>query len=786
MITKKVLKTLEYDKILEQLKKFAGSEKAKNDIDGLQPAVVFGEAERLLKETAEADKLLYEYALNLSFSFDDITFVLERAEKMSLLTMDEILKVGRLLRVSRTIKTALSKIDDADITLLKEKSNLLFTDKALEDKILNSIISAYEMSDNASYELKAIRHRIKKCNEDIRAKLSHYITSAAYQKYLQDNIITVRDNRHVILVKSEFKGMIPGLVHGQSATGSTLYVEPMSVFEMNNRLKALLSDEAFETERILREFTALICTNCGFIKYGFELTAALDTVFAKAAYAKSINAVRPNINGRRYTSIIKGRHPLIDAGKVVPISLSVGKEYNILMITGPNTGGKTVTLKLTGLLTLMAQSGLFIPAHCDSDIGVFEGIYSDIGDEQSIEQSLSTFSSHITNIVNILEAFDDKSLLLLDELGAGTDPTEGAALALAVTAHIKEKGARAIITTHYNELKEFSLTEDKVENASMDFDPETFAPSYHLIIGVPGASNAIKIAERLGLKPEIIARADGAVGGDRKQFENIIISAENARKKALINLEAAERERAEALKILADAERERNKLEQEREKFNQNIKSQAKLLIENAASEAAEIIEEMKILQKRNDEAAIFEARKLKKRIVQTDIESEAAPKNREIVREEGEIKLGDPVYVISLKTTGTAAEISRNGILVKIGALKTHVKKDDVYKIKPEKVSEPKKTASVNLSKPLNTEIVPYEINLLGKNIDEALYLVENFIDRAVTGGLSEVRIIHGVGTGKLGRAVQEYLKGHRNAASYRFGRYGEGERGVTVLTLK
>ncbi|MDR2047432.1 MAG: endonuclease MutS2 [Clostridiales bacterium] len=806
MISLKVQKTLEYDKILERLKKYAGSERAKTEIERLAPAVSYEDTSRLLKETAEADRLIHEYALNLSFAFDDVSFILERAEKMSLLTMDEVLKIGKLLRVSRQIKTAMAKVCDGEITLLKEKANLLYTDASLENRIFASIITPFEMSDNASPELRAARVKIKKCGEEIRVKLNRFITSPTYQKYLQDNVVTIRDNRRVILLKSEFKGAIPGLVHGQSATGSTLYVEPLEVFELNNRLKALLSDESFEIERVLREFTAAVCENCGFIRYGFGLATELDIIFAKAAMAKSMKAVRPNLNGHGFIDIIKGRHPLIDTDRVVPVSLNLGRDFNILMITGPNTGGKTVTLKLVGLFALMTQTGIFIPAHQDTVMGVFVSVFADIGDEQSIERSLSTFSSHMTNIVNILNSFDNNSLLLLDELGAGTDPAEGAAIALAVTEYIEKKGAKAVITTHYNELKEFSLAHKNVENASTDFDSETFAPTFKLILGVPGASNAVKIAEKLGLNKEITERADELIGSERRQFENIINAAERARKKAEAYLETAEAERADAERRLAEIRAERKRLEEEREAFNRKSAIDRKTVIENAADEAAEIIDEMKRLKKAADDAALFEAARLRKKLsalAETadgyEDAGSAAPfksdgaggvvENGGITRESGEIKSGDAVHITSLRVNGTVSDVSPGGATVKIGGLTAHIKMNDMFKIRSGKngsagTADGGRIAS--LSTPTSTESAPSEINLIGMGIDEAVYYVDNFIDRAVTGGLNEVRIIHGRGTGRLGKAIQRHLASHKNAAAFRYGGYGEGERGVTILTLK
>ena len=791
MITAKVLKTLEYDKILERLKNFTGSERAGREVALLVPAEEYAEVSTLLRQTEEADRLLHEFALNLSFSFDDIAFILERAEKNSVLTMDELLKIARVLKSARQIKTAVTKISDGGIILLREMAELLFTDKVMEEKIFSSILSAHEMADGASPELRSIRHRIKRCNEEIRAKLNHFITSAAYQKYLQDNVITLRDNRHVILLRSEFKGAIPGLIHGQSSTGSTLYVEPMAVFELNNKLKALLSDEAFEIERILRGFTLEVGGASGFLKYGFELMTKLDIIFAKAAFAKSVRAVKPKLLDAPYLDIIKGRHPLIAPDKVVPITLSLGKSFNILMITGPNTGGKTVTLKLAGLFALMTQTGLFLPAHEDTVMGVFSGVYADIGDEQSIEQSLSTFSSHMTNIIGILKAFDGRSLVLFDELGAGTDPQEGAAIALAVTAYLRENQAKAVITTHYNELKEFSLTEDNVENASMDFDPLTFAPNYRLAIGVPGSSNAIRIAERLGLPKEISEKAGRALGEERRQFDRIILAAENARKKAEEALIAADTKKAEAAAILGKLKEEKNAFELERERFRQSVKKDAKEVLESAEEEAREILDEMKELLKKSDESALFEARKLRKRLEDSkDRADDGAAQQaagEEIVKESGAIEAGDSVYLASLNARGVVVEIIKDDAMVEIGGLRTYAGLRDLVKIR--RSDEDKRRLggrAVNLSKPLSVQAVPSEINLIGKNIEEALYLLEGFLDRAVTGGLGEIRIIHGMGTGKLGRAVQAYLKEDKNIASFRYGIHGEGARGVTVAVLK
>jgi DNA mismatch repair protein MutS2 len=608
----KTIKALEFPKILDAVAFYASSAPARDFIKNLTPSNDVNEVNLLLKEVFEADKVLHQHAVAVSFAFDDVKQILERADVMSVLNPAEILKAGRLLRVSRNLKTALEKVADSEVILLKNHAKTLFADKLIEDDIDKAIISDSEISDNASNELRAIRVKIKRMGENIKAKLYNYVNSSEYAKVIQDNIVTIRGDRYVIPLKAEHKGAIAGLIHDQSSSGQTLYVEPMAIVEMNNDLKLLLLDEAAEIERILKSFTLRISTNVPAITESYKKMVYLDAVFAKAKYANKTKAVMPEINTRGIVNIRKGRHPLIDSAKVVPTDIYIGERFDMLFITGPNTGGKTVVLKLVGLMQIMALSGLFVPA-TEARLSTFDNIFSDIGDEQSIEQSLSTFSSHIANIVRILQQVNPKTLVLLDELGAGTDPTEGAALAIAISSYLKESGAKVIITTHYNELKEYAVVTENVENASMEFDPITYNPTFRLAIGTPGASNAILISKKLGLNPEIITRAQQGMQGGKLEFENVLQSLETARRGAIENEEKALNALKEAEEIKKRAELERDKLFASREKLNENVRKETKRLVEEAMEEANEIIEAMKALLNEPTEQNVFKARTLRK-----------------------------------------------------------------------------------------------------------------------------------------------------------------------------
>lgn len=682
MFDQKSLTTLEYPKILDRLATFAQSLGGKKKASELVPYEKIADALHALNETAEADRVLFEYSLSPSFAVDDIGDILVKAKKGATLAIPDIMKVGRSLRVSRRLKYTIDKVKDCP--LLADMAMGLFENETLEKKIFDAFLSETEVADNASNELRAIRIRIRKLNDNVRSKLQLFITSPKYSKYLQDNIITVRGDRYVIPVKSDCKGTIPGLVHDQSASGSTLFVEPMQIVELNNELKVELVNEQLEIEKILRNFSNQIEGCADGITYSYNTVVDMDMVFAKAQLAREYKATKPELNEDGVIDIRAGRHPLIDQKKVVPVSLALKKDEKMLLITGPNTGGKTVTLKLVGLFTLMAMSGLFIPAK-SANLSIFDGVYSDIGDEQSIEQSLSTFSSHIKNTIGILDVITDKSLVLFDELGAGTDPGEGAALAVSIAEYLLRVGAKSFITSHFNDLKEFSLVTKGVVAASMEFDSNTFCPTYKLVMGAIGSSNALAIAKKLGLSDEIIENAKSKISVEKRQFDNVLTAAEKTRMKAAELVSEASIDRENAAKALKDAEIEKKRIEEKREKLDESIRKETKRLIENSVEEANDILEQIKeILNKPQvEDKDLFEARKLKKQLenMTADYEKEAVVED---VKDDSPLKIGDNVFVKSLQKKGKLTSVNQRGeAVVAFGKLTTKVKKDDYYKVK-------------------------------------------------------------------------------------------------------
>lgn len=682
MFDQKSLTTLEYPKILDRLATFAQSQGGKKKASELVPYEKIADALHALNETAEADRVLFEYSLSPSFAVDDIGDILVKAKKGATLAIPDIMKVGRSLRVSRRLKYTIDKVKDCP--LLADMAMGLFENETLEKKIFDAFLSETEVADNASNELRAIRIRIRKLNDNVRSKLQLFITSPKYSKYLQDNIITVRGDRYVIPVKSDCKGTIPGLVHDQSASGSTLFVEPMQIVELNNELKVELVNEQLEIEKILRNFSNQIEGCADGITYSYNTIVDMDMVFAKAQLAREYKATKPELNEDGVIDIRAGRHPLIDQKKVVPVSLALKKDEKMLLITGPNTGGKTVTLKLVGLFTLMAMSGLFIPAK-SANLSIFDGVYSDIGDEQSIEQSLSTFSSHIKNTIGILDVITDKSLVLFDELGAGTDPGEGAALAVSIAEYLLRVGAKSFITSHFNDLKEFSLVTKGVVAASMEFDSNTFCPTYKLVMGAIGSSNALAIAKKLGLSDEIIENAKSKISVEKRQFDNVLTAAEKTRMKAAELVSEASIDRENAAKALKDAEIEKKRIEEKREKLDESIRKETKRLIENSVEEANDILEQIKeILNKPQvEDKDLFEARKLKKQLenMTADYEKEAVVED---VKDDSPLKIGDNVFVKSLQKKGKLTSVNQRGeAVVAFGKLTTKVKKDDYYKVK-------------------------------------------------------------------------------------------------------
>lgn len=683
MFDEKSLKTLEYGKILEMLCAFAQSEGGKTATLSLVPQDTLEAARHALDLTAEADRVLFEFSVNPSFAVDDIEEVIVKAKKGAVLSIAELLKVGRALRVARRLDKALRTV--TDIPLLSETATRLYFEEELEKNIFDAFISETEVADNATPELRAIRQRIRRLGDGVKTKLQTFITSPAYHKYLQDSIVTVRGDRYVIPVKSEFKGAITGLVHDQSASGATLYIEPMQIVELNNELKTEKLNEQAEIERILRNFSVSVSAHGDRLLWSYETVVDMDAVFARAQLARVQKAVRPELNAEGNLQIKQGRHPLIDAKKVVPLSLGMKPDEKMLLITGPNTGGKTVTLKMTGLFVLMAMSGLYIPAK-SAEIPIVNGVYSDIGDEQSIEQSLSTFSAHISNITGILSKMTDKSLVLFDELGAGTDPGEGAALAVSICEYVMQAGAKSLVTSHFNDLKEFALTTKGVVAASMEFDSATFKPTFKLVMGAIGTSNALDIASNLGLDAGIVANARSKVSAEKKQFDSVLSAAERTRRYAEQLVTDASLDRERAANALREAENQKKLIAEKREKLDESIRRETKNLIENSVDEAEEILDRLReMLDKETvEDKDIFAARALKRKL-----ENMSAEYDKESVVEDepdtsSPLVAGNNVWVKSLSKRGIfVGKNTRGEAEVRFGKLTVKVKPGDYFKVK-------------------------------------------------------------------------------------------------------
>ena len=632
--------------------------------------------------TAEADRTLFEFSVSPSFAVDDIEETVVKSEKGAVLSIPEILRVGRALRVARRLVKAVTPV--LGVPGLKAMLGTLFSDDKLEKDIFDSFISDTEVADNATPELRAIRLRIRKLGDGVKTKLQLFVTSPTYHKYLQDSIVTVRGDRYVIPVKSEFKGAISGLVHDQSASGATLYIEPMQIVELNNELKTEKLNEQAEIERILRNFSTMISAHADRLKASYASIVEMDAIFARAQLAHEMKAVRPDLNEEGELAVKEGRHPLIDAKKVVPLTLALRADEHMLLITGPNTGGKTVTLKMTGLFVCMALSGLYLPAK-SAKVPVFDGVYSDIGDEQSIEQSLSTFSAHIKNIIGILGKITPHSLVLFDELGAGTDPGEGAALAVSISDYVMSTGAKFLVTSHFNDLKEYALTTPGVVAASMEFDTATFRPTFKLVMGAIGTSNALDIATTLGLDPGIVERARGRISAEKRQFDSVLSAAEQTRRRAEQLVSDASLDRERAASALREAEQEKRIIVEKREKLDESIRRETKKLIEDSVEEADEILDRLKELANKEtvEDKDVFEARALKRKL-----ENLSAKYDTESVVEDAPdptpLRVGDDVWVRSLAKRGRLKGINARGEAeVQFGKLAVKVKNGDYYKVK-------------------------------------------------------------------------------------------------------
>ena len=782
---KRVLKTLEYDKILAMLKERASCCVSRELVDTMEPSGDFDTVERELKLTAEAETLFYKTGRSPVDDFPDMRHCLERMHAALFLSTGELLGIASCLKAARIAKDILAK-EVGEESYLYNLAGLLITHRSAEEEINRCIINEDEIFDGASPALARIRRAMRLANEKVREKLNSMIRSTAYQKYLQEPIITIRNGRFVIPVKQEYRQQVPGLIHDQSSSGATLFIEPSAVVELGNEYKKLLAEEADEIERILTELTAMLAPYADEIREDLNIMGQIDLIFAKAKLSRELNAVMPRLNRNNYVRIVRGRHPLIPADRVVPIDIWIGRDYRSLIITGPNTGGKTVTLKIVGLFALMVQSGIFVPANEGSEFPVFEHIYADIGDEQSIEQSLSTFSSHMKNIVGILDKADENSLVLLDELGAGTDPIEGAALAMSILEELNDRHCICVSTTHYSEIKAFAMTHEGMENASMEFDIDRLCPTYRLYIGIPGKSNAFEISSRLGLPNSIIDKAKGFLKGEDVRFEDIISSAQSQHRIAEEERKMAEEARAELEKLRADAERERRKLDEDRNRLQAKAKEDAKRIVADTKREMEKLIVEIRSIKDIDRSAAdrVIQAARDTLRATETAVNEKEAIKKEDNTKPPKTVRAGDTVNIVTLdqKATVLSAPDSKGEVMVQAGVMKLNVKLKDIRLIEEKKAAAPT-SGKVGLGA---GKQVGLELDVRGMLVDEANIMVDRYLDDAYNAGLSEVNIIHGKGTGALRAGVQAFLKRHPLVKGYRMGSYGEGDAGVTVVTLK
>ena len=782
---KRVLKTLEYDKILAMLKERASCCISRELVDTMEPSGDFDTVERELKLTAEAETLFYKTGRSPVDDFPDMRHCLERMHAALFLSTGELLGIASCLKAARIAKDILAK-EVGEESYLYNLAGLLITHRSAEEEINRCIINEDEIFDGASPALARIRRAMRLANEKVREKLNSMIRSTAYQKYLQEPIITIRNGRFVIPVKQEYRQQVPGLIHDQSSSGATLFIEPSAVVELGNEYKKLLAEEADEIERILTELTAMLAPYADEVREDLNIMGQIDLVFAKAKLSRELNAVMPRLNRNNYVRIVRGRHPLIPADKVVPIDIWIGRDYRSLIITGPNTGGKTVTLKIVGLFALMVQSGIFVPANEGSEFPVFEHIYADIGDEQSIEQSLSTFSSHMKNIVGILDRADENSLVLLDELGAGTDPIEGAALAMSILEELNDRHCICVSTTHYSEIKAFAMTHEGMENASMEFDIDRLCPTYRLYIGIPGKSNAFEISSRLGLPNSIIDKAKGFLKGEDVRFEDIISSAQSQHRIAEEERKMAEEARAELEKLRADAERERRKLDEDRNRLQAKAKEDAKRIVADTKREMEKLIVEIRSIKDIDRSAAdrVIQAARDTLRATETAVNEKEAIKKEDNTKPPKTVRAGDTVNIVTLdqKATVLSAPDSKGEVMLQACVMKLNVKLKDIRLIEEKKAAAPT-SGKVGLGA---GKQVGLELDVRGMLVDEANIIVDRYLDDAYNAGLSEVNIIHGKGTGALRAGVQAFLKRHPLVKGYRMGSYGEGDAGVTVVTLK
>jgi len=783
MIQEKTYITLEYDKILTILKQHLASEVGLEFAEKLRPVSSLKEAETLQEQTWEAESIYTRTGRTPISGFPDVRDMVGRMHASLFLSTRELLAISQAMRAARETKEILQNGDEN--SLLCNLANRLTSHRSVEEEVARCILAEDEISDNASPELNRIRRQIKIVGERVREKLNNMLKSQTTQKYLQETVITIRNGRYVLPVKAEHRSQVPGLVHDQSSSGATLFIEPSAVVELGNETKRLFIEEKNEIERILSGLTAMIAPFADEIHISCNVMGALDVIFARAIMARDQRAVRPKLNENGIVRIVRGRHPLIARDRVVPVDIWLGETFRTLIITGPNTGGKTVTLKTVGLFSLMAMSGMFIPAQEGTELSTFDSVFADIGDEQSIEQSLSTFSSHMTNTVRILAEADGRSLVLLDELGAGTDPVEGAALAQAILESLYERSTLTVATTHYSEIKAFALMHAGMQNASMEFDVDRLCPTYRLFIGIPGKSNAFEISRRLGLSDAVISRAQDFLQKKDVAFETVLSEAEQARRTAENDKEAIYKTRIETEKIKTELEKEKKKLEDEKTLLRQKAREDARRMVQETRQDMEKLIAGLRSIENidhKQLERAVQTSRdamrkteeRLYEQAVQRDTAGEAPV----------QVHPGERVKLITLGQEATVLKPAdaKGEVLVQAGVMKLSIPINDIRPVEQKK--KPQQTAAkVSLSQDRGSAL---SIDLRGSMVDDACLELDRFIDNALITGVHEFYVVHGKGTGALRTGVQQYLKNHPRVKTFRIGAYGEGDAGVTVVTLK
>lgn len=781
-----ILNKLEYNEIIDVLEKHCKTYLGKNMCDSLKPSFSFELVDVLLNETKEADTLLHQKGSPPFYETDELEKYIKILKSNQTLSIKGLLNIGMLLRIARELKEYFYDNNTSSFINLEKYFTLLYSNPSIEKSIFDKIIDESTIADNASKKLSSLRRNRKNFEQEVKDKLNSYIHSSTYAKYIMEPIVTIRNNRYVIPVKEEYRSYIKGFVHDTSSSGSTLYIEPTSIFDLNNKINHIKIEEDLEIEKILHQLSASLYAYTTELDNDLNLIANIDLIFAKAHFGIEINGITPILNNEKFVDLHKARHPLIDKDKVVPINIGLGKDYVSLLITGPNTGGKTVALKTLGLLLLMAYSGIPIPCSEGSNICVFTYIFADIGDEQSIQESLSTFSAHMKNIVEITKKANDNSLVLLDELGSGTDPVEGAALAISILSYLKDINSLVCCTTHYQELKEFALVTDGFENASFEFDIENLKPTYKLLVGIPGKSNAFAISKKLGLDEQILNVANAHLKEDKVSIEELLKNIYDNKLKVEKQVEETEKNLRQVESLRKSLEKKQDDVLEKRAKMLEDAKLEARDILLSAKEEATEIIHELSAsvdLKQANNLR-----NKLNDKIRNINSVHYSGQDNSFEVINKNDIKDGLNVYISSLGTNGIILGNTvnkSNEVQVQVGSMKMNVKLSDLRKLSSN-ITASKSTGKVTTEKSSKTKVISPEINVIGQNVDEAIYIIDKYLDNCASANISPVRIVHGKGTGKLREGIHSFLKKNPHVKSFRIGTFGEGEMGVTVVEIK